>query len=198
MEASAAENAQPRDELTASGSSLSEERTPNATPSPSDSLEDGSSREFEKDLEKGDDDAQQEPQSAAEKEKQSDLVEFDGPNDPGNPKNWTKRRRWAITISMGLMTFVVTFASSIFSVAIDSVSKEYHVSTVVSTLGVSLFLLVSHSPGYGIVSRREANACHRDSSWVLSPSVQPQKYSVAESHSSLGTFCSGSSRFPLQ
>ena len=198
METKLAGSAQPRDKLTASASSLSGDRTPNASPSTTDSLEDGSLRELEKDLEKGNDDGEQQPPADAKQEKRSDLVEFDGPHDPGNPKNWTKRRRWAITISMGLMTFVVTFASSIFSVAIDSVSKEYHVSTVVSTLGVSLFLLVSHSPGYGISSRRETNKCHRGSSWVLSSSARPQKYSVAESHCSLVTSFSGSSRFLLQ
>ena len=69
------------------------------------------------------------------------LVEFDGPDDLGNPKNWSVRKRGAATISMGLMTFVVTFASSIFSVAIERVAEEYNIGTVTSTLGVSLFLL---------------------------------------------------------
>lgn len=70
-----------------------------------------------------------------------DLVEFDGPDDPDNPKNWSKRRRWAITVSGALLTFTVTFSSSIFSVAINPVAEEYHIGTVTSTLGVSLFLL---------------------------------------------------------
>ena len=72
----------------------------------------------------------------------NDLVEFDSPEDTENPKNFSTRRKWAITASMGWMTFVVTFASSIFSVAIEPVSKEYDISRVVATLGVSLFLLV--------------------------------------------------------
>lgn len=72
-----------------------------------------------------------------------DLVEFDGPNDPDNPKNWPKSKKWAITVSMGMMTFVVTFASSIFSVAIAPVAEEYDVTPVVATLGVTLFLFVS-------------------------------------------------------
>ncbi len=38
------------------------------------------------------------------------LVEFDGPDDPENPKNWSKKKRWAITISMGWMTFVVSLS----------------------------------------------------------------------------------------
>jgi hypothetical protein len=74
----------------------------------------------------------------------SDLVDFDGPNDLGNPKNWSKGRKWAITTSMGFMTFAVTFSSSIFSVAIEPVAAEFGVSTVVSTLGVALFLFVCH------------------------------------------------------
>ena len=36
------------------------------------------------------------------------LVEFDGPNDPDDPGNWSKGKRWAITISMALRTFVVS------------------------------------------------------------------------------------------
>ncbi|KAK5084968.1 hypothetical protein LTR70_006243 [Exophiala xenobiotica] len=69
-----------------------------------------------------------------------DLVEFDGPDDPGNPKNWSKKRRWIITISGSALTFTVTFSSSIFSVAIDPVAEQYDISKVTSTLGVSLFL----------------------------------------------------------
>jgi DHA1 family multidrug resistance protein-like MFS transporter len=69
------------------------------------------------------------------------LVEFDGPNDPGNPKNWTTKRRWAITISMGLLVFTVTFASSIFSVNIRVVQEKFNVELVTATLGVALFVL---------------------------------------------------------
>lgn len=70
------------------------------------------------------------------------LVEFDGANDPSNPKSWTENRRWAITVSMGLMVFTVTFASSIFSVNIGYVQQNFDVDLVTATLGVSLFVLV--------------------------------------------------------
>lgn len=70
-----------------------------------------------------------------------DVVDFDSPTDPENPKNFSIRRKWAITASMGWMTFVVTFSSSIFSVAVEPVSAEYGITRVVATLGVSLFLL---------------------------------------------------------
>jgi len=45
---------------------------------------------------------------------QNHIVDFDGPNDPENPKNWSRKRKWAVTGGMGGMTFVVTFASSVF------------------------------------------------------------------------------------
>ena len=70
------------------------------------------------------------------------LVVFDGPNDPGNPKNWSLSKKIVVSSMMAWMTFVTTFSSSIFSVAIDSVAEEFHIGSVVATLGVSLFLLV--------------------------------------------------------
>ena len=82
----------------------------------------------------------QQPETT-EEPKDPNLVEFDGPDDPGNPRNWTQKRRWIITAVSGLMTFVVTFSSSIFAVAIQPVAKEYDIDTVTSTLGVALFLL---------------------------------------------------------
>jgi DHA1 family multidrug resistance protein-like MFS transporter len=71
-----------------------------------------------------------------------EFIDFDGPDDPENPKNWTTKRRWAITLSMGSLVFTVTFASSIFSVNIGVVKELFDVSTVTSTLGVALFVLV--------------------------------------------------------
>lgn len=70
------------------------------------------------------------------------LVEFSGPDDPDNPKNWTPRKRWAITVIVGLLVFTVTFASSIFSVNIGVVQEKFQVTKVVATLGVALFVLV--------------------------------------------------------
>ncbi|KAF1940443.1 MFS general substrate transporter [Clathrospora elynae] len=88
------------------------------------------------DLERGP--SQDSPVSAEEK---LFLVEFEGLNDPDNPKSWTQKRRWAITVSMGLMVFTVTFASSIFSVNIGVVQEKFNVDLVTATLGVALFVL---------------------------------------------------------
>jgi MFS transporter, DHA1 family, multidrug resistance protein len=65
------------------------------------------------------------------------LVTFDGPDDPKNPQNFSKGKKWMITLLLSLMTLTITFSSSVFSAAILVVSKEYHVGTEVGTLGVS-------------------------------------------------------------
>jgi DHA1 family multidrug resistance protein-like MFS transporter len=87
------------------------------------------------DIEKG-------PEQESEQQTKKSLVEFEGADDPGNPKNWTPKRRWCITVSMGLMVFTVTFASSIFSVNIGVVQEKFNVKLVTATLGVALFVLV--------------------------------------------------------
>ncbi|KAL9112618.1 MAG: hypothetical protein Q9227_003189 [Pyrenula ochraceoflavens] len=73
--------------------------------------------------------------------KDPNLVEFDGPDDPENPMNWSKAKKWILTMSLGFMTFNVTLASSIFSTATTVVSEKFHIGLEVSTLGTSLFVL---------------------------------------------------------
>ena len=79
--------------------------------------------------------------------KDSDIVGWDV-NDRDNPFNWCRNRKWTISLCMGLMTFVCTFASSVFSTATVATSELFDVSTEVMTLGVSLYVLVRCSfPG---------------------------------------------------
>lgn len=92
----------------------------------------------EKDLERGDVEGQKKSEEPA---KDPNLIVWDGPNDPENPMNWPASKKWIVTVSLGLMTFCVTFASSVFSNATVPTSKEFGVSTEVTTLGTSLFVL---------------------------------------------------------
>ena len=75
------------------------------------------------------------------REKDPNIVEWDI-DDSDNPVNWSRNRRWIISLCMGLMTFVSTFASSVFSTATIVTSEQFGVSTEVMTLGVSLYVLV--------------------------------------------------------
>ena len=69
------------------------------------------------------------------------IVSWDGPDDPENPQNWSQRTKWTRAMVIASMTLVVTFSSSVFSTGTLKVSKEFHISTEVSTLGTSLFVL---------------------------------------------------------
>ena len=72
-----------------------------------------------------------------EKTEDPDLVVFDGPDDPGNPQNFSKGKKWMITILLSFMTLTITFSSTVFSTAILVVSEKFHVGTEVAILGVS-------------------------------------------------------------
>jgi hypothetical protein len=76
---------------------------------------------------------------------EAEIVDFDGLDDPYRPLNWPFRKKVITTMLYGLTTMGSTWASSVYSPAVSQVSTEYHVSTEVSTLGVSLLLL-----GFGL------------------------------------------------
>ncbi|KAK3369229.1 major facilitator superfamily domain-containing protein [Lasiosphaeria ovina] len=68
------------------------------------------------------------------------LVEF-LPNDPHDALNFSKSKKWTITAIEGMATLAVTFASSAYSGAAREVVRQFAVSQIVVTLGVSLFVL---------------------------------------------------------
>jgi MFS transporter, DHA1 family, multidrug resistance protein len=95
------------------------------------------------------------------------YVDFDGPGDPLNPRNWTLKRRYTtlscpseheqllqrhadamppshrvlISTLSTLSTMVVTFASAIFATTIPVLERKYNVGREVALLGVSLYVL---------------------------------------------------------
>lgn len=94
-----------------------------------------------------DDTAQEESEKEREEEKEAaakdpNIIDWDH-KDPLNPMNYSLTRKCMITAALGGMNFCVTFSSSILSTGTVDIAKEYHVSTVVSTLATSLFVLVS-------------------------------------------------------
>ncbi|KAF4313514.1 Major facilitator superfamily [Botryosphaeria dothidea] len=84
---------------------------------------------------------EQDRHAGGQEEKDPHLIEWDGPDDPDNPMNWPTWWKWTVTTSLGLMTFCITFASSVFSTATMVTAEKFGVSTEVMTLGTSLFVL---------------------------------------------------------
>lgn len=85
--------------------------------------------------------ADQDEKEDGKEEKDPNVVDWDGPDDPTNPLNWSKKRKWGIAVCMGLMTLVVTFASSVFSSATMVTAMQFGVSSEVMILGLALFVL---------------------------------------------------------
>ena len=69
------------------------------------------------------------------------IVSWDGPNDPENPMNFPRSKKWRITMVTAIMTFCVSFASSVFSTATEVTAVKWGVSLEVMILGVSLYVL---------------------------------------------------------
>ena len=74
-------------------------------------------------------------------EKEEYVVEFDGPDDPLHPQNWSLRKKIFTAVILGYTTLVAAFASSIFSTATTVVSEVFGVSTEVGLLGLSFYVL---------------------------------------------------------
>ncbi|KAI9804423.1 MAG: hypothetical protein M1825_001322 [Sarcosagium campestre] len=72
---------------------------------------------------------------------ESNVIEWNGPDDPLHPWNWTRSKKWLITWVYALLSFTSMYASSTFSTAIKATAKLYGVSGEVTTLGTSLFVL---------------------------------------------------------
>lgn len=70
-----------------------------------------------------------------------DLVDWDSPKDPANPRNWPLRKKVIVTLQLGLTTMGASFASSSFSPAFTAIQEEFGISRTVAILSLSLFVL---------------------------------------------------------
>ncbi|KAK7428236.1 hypothetical protein QQZ08_005302 [Neonectria magnoliae] len=71
----------------------------------------------------------------------NNIVQFDGPDDEGNPKNWPVRRKVTYTILYGLLTMGVTFSSAVYSTGVKQIAKEFGSSQDIANLGTSTLLI---------------------------------------------------------
>ncbi|WPK26773.1 hypothetical protein PUMCH_004134 [Australozyma saopauloensis] len=85
----------------------------------------------------------------SEKEKSIDdgyiLVEFDGEDDPLDPKNWSMGYKILFIIQLQLLTAFVYMASAIYTPGIEQIQKEMGIGHVLATLPLTLFVF-----GYAI------------------------------------------------
>jgi hypothetical protein len=63
------------------------------------------------------------------------------PQDGSNPMQYSRTKKWTITMLQALATLAVAFVSTAYSGGISEIIKYFHVSTIVAILGISLFVL---------------------------------------------------------
>ena len=68
-------------------------------------------------------------------------VQWDGEDDPMNPRHMSKIRKWVIVLILSAGSTCVTCTSSMYVETYDQLTSEFHVSRVVATLGLSLFVI---------------------------------------------------------
>ena len=76
-------------------------------------------------------------------EKDVNLVTWDGPQDPLNPKNWNRQKKWAATITVSLFTFISPVSSSMIAPALINIAKDFNLSPDSGEvpLAMSVFIL---------------------------------------------------------
>lgn len=76
-----------------------------------------------------------------EKGVNADIVDWWGPEDPENPQNWSRPKKFFVTFEICFLTFSVYIGSAIYSAGIESVTVTFGVSQVAATLGLTLFVI---------------------------------------------------------
>ncbi|MCJ1383470.1 hypothetical protein MMC17_006584 [Xylographa soralifera] len=69
------------------------------------------------------------------------VVAYEGEDDMMNPHNWSRLTRWGATVTIASIGWVVGFASSIDSGALQQAAAEFGVSEVTESLATGLFLI---------------------------------------------------------
>jgi multidrug resistance protein len=78
----------------------------------------------------------------AEPHTDPDIVDWDGPDDPENPMNWPKSRKWGLIACLGAVTLVTPLASSFFAPGVPQVMNTFgESSNVIAGLVVSIYIL---------------------------------------------------------
>ncbi|KAF7436660.1 hypothetical protein PC9H_003493 [Pleurotus ostreatus] len=67
------------------------------------------------------------------------LVQFDE-GEAANPFNWSRLKRWYLTLASGLLVLNATFASSAPSGIVPQLMEEFHLGETVGILTISLFV----------------------------------------------------------
>ncbi|KXH49664.1 major facilitator superfamily transporter [Colletotrichum nymphaeae SA-01] len=97
--------------------------------------------ENRRDLERGEElDLEKTPTTRAVRD--PNLVTWDGPNDPGNPKQWSMKRKWAAVFCISCFTLLSPVSSSMVAPALEAIGSDLNItSSFEKALALSIFVL---------------------------------------------------------
>ncbi|KAF5353739.1 hypothetical protein D9758_008632 [Tetrapyrgos nigripes] len=68
------------------------------------------------------------------------MVDWDGPQDPANPKLWTFKEKWAATTIVSLFTFISPVSSSMIAPATEIITQQFEIKgSVQAAMVTSIF-----------------------------------------------------------
>ena len=118
------------------------------------------------------------PPADAGMETSTDIIDFDGPDDPYNALNWPFHKKFVTTMLYSFCTMGATFASTVYNSGIVQVQRHFNVSSEVALLGMSLYLF-GYLASLSIVQRFGTDS-NTEMLLVLSYGHQSQRH-MAES-----------------
>lgn len=75
-------------------------------------------------------------------EKDPNLVDWNGPDDPEKPLNWPKKKKWTNMMLIAALTLLTPFGSSMFAPGVPKMMEEFHSSSVdLASFVVSIYVL---------------------------------------------------------
>ncbi|PWY73565.1 MFS general substrate transporter [Aspergillus heteromorphus CBS 117.55] len=84
------------------------------------------------------------PEAGHFRGKDDNFVDWDGPDDPQNPMNWSNVRKWVIIGLIALSSFNVSMVSTVFAPGVPDVIREFHInSSSISSLMISVYVMGS-------------------------------------------------------
>ncbi|EXJ89220.1 mitogen-activated protein kinase kinase kinase [Capronia epimyces CBS 606.96] len=74
--------------------------------------------------------------------KDPNLVTWDGPDDPANPKNWPFKTKWTYTVSVSFFAVLSPISSSMIAPALPQLARDLNIhSDIEVELSLSIFIL---------------------------------------------------------
>lgn len=94
------------------------------------------------DLEKRRTISRQPTNKSTRSQRDPNMVSWNGPDDPENPKNWPLKRKWIATFVVSSFTFISPVASAMVAPALPQIAQDLGIhNEVESQMTLSIFLL---------------------------------------------------------